>query len=67
MSAAVAAVVLAGSEVAGASTGTAEISPEQARYTATGAQFKYIDALVYLRNPAPADRRSGLFGMGAVA
>jgi hypothetical protein len=51
MSAAVAAVVLAGTGVAGASTGTAEISPEQAGYTATGAQFKYIDGLVYLRNP----------------
>jgi hypothetical protein len=36
---------------AGAVTGTAEISPEQAGYTATGAQFKEIDARVYLRQP----------------
>jgi hypothetical protein len=34
---------------AGASTGTAQISPEQAGYTATGAQFEDITADVYLR------------------
>ena len=62
MSAAVAAAVLAGSGVAGASTGTAEISPEQAGYTATGAQFKYIDALVYLRNPGQYASEVASFG-----
>jgi hypothetical protein len=36
---------------AGAVTGTAEISPEQAGYTATGAQFRTIHAQVYLRQP----------------
>jgi hypothetical protein len=51
MSATAAAVVLAGPGVAGASTGPAEISPEQAGYTATGAQFDFVDALVYLRKP----------------
>jgi hypothetical protein len=62
MSAAVAAVVLAGPGVAGASTGTAEISPEQAGYTATGAQFKYVDALVYLRNPRQYASEVASFG-----
>jgi hypothetical protein len=61
-SAAVAALVLAGSGVAGASTGTAEISPEQAGYTATGAQFKYIDGLVYLRNPRQYASEVASFG-----
>jgi hypothetical protein len=61
-SAAVAAVVLAGPGVAGASTGTAEISPEQAGYTATGAQFKYVDALVYLRNPRQYASEVASFG-----
>ena len=51
MTAAAAAVVLAAPGVAGASTGPAEISPEQAGYTATGAQFDSVDALVYLRKP----------------
>ncbi len=51
MSAAAAVVVLAGPGAAGASTGPAEISPEQAGYTATGAQFDLVDALVYLRKP----------------
>jgi hypothetical protein len=51
MSATAAALVLAGSGVAGASTGPAEISPEQAGYIATGAQFQYVDASVYLRQP----------------
>jgi hypothetical protein len=36
---------------AGAVTGTAEISPEQAGYTATGAQFKLITGTVFLRQP----------------
>ena len=46
-----AAAVLALTVPAGAVTGTAEISPEQAGYTATGAQFKEIDASVFLRQP----------------
>src|SRR5215471_15504751 len=49
---AAAAAVLALTEPAVAVTATAEISPEQAGYTATGAQFKEIDATVFLRNPA---------------
>jgi hypothetical protein len=48
---AAAAAVLALAVPAGASTGTAAISPEQAGYTATGAQFRHISASVYLRNP----------------
>jgi hypothetical protein len=47
----VAAAVLALAAPAGASTGTAEISPEQAGYTATGAQFQTIAAAVFLRQP----------------
>ena len=54
--------MLAGSGVAGASTGTAEISPEQAGYTATGAQFKYVDGLVYLRNPGQYASEVASFG-----
>jgi hypothetical protein len=46
-----AAAVLALAVPAGASTGTVRISPEQAGYSATGAQFKVINATVYLRNP----------------
>ena len=61
-SAVVAAVVLAGSGVAGASTGTAEISPEQAGYTATGAQFRHISASVYLRNPTQYAGEVASFG-----
>jgi hypothetical protein len=49
---AAAAAVLALAVPAGAATGTVEISPEQAGYTATGAQFKTITAAVYLRRPA---------------
>jgi hypothetical protein len=49
---AAAAAVLALAVPAGASTGTAEISPEQAGYTATGAQFRFINANVFLRLPA---------------
>jgi hypothetical protein len=48
---AAAAAVLALAVPAGASTGTAEISPEQAGYTATGAQFKTIYAAIFLRQP----------------
>lgn len=47
-----AAAVLALAVPAGASTGTSEISPEQAGFTATGAQFNTISAQIYLRNPA---------------
>ena len=61
-SAAVAAVVLAGSGVAGASTGTTEISPEQAGYTASGAQFRHISASVYLRNPTQYAGEVASFG-----
>jgi hypothetical protein len=49
---AAAAAVLALAVPAGAGTGTTEISPEQAGYTATGAQFDEVQATVYLRNPA---------------
>jgi hypothetical protein len=49
---AAAAAVLALAVPAGAAIGTVEISPEQAGYTATGAQFKTITAAVYLRRPA---------------
>src|SRR5690349_8328669 len=48
----VAAAVLALAVPAGASTGTTEISREQAGYTATGARFQNIDARVFLRQPA---------------
>jgi hypothetical protein len=48
---AAAAAVLALAAPAGASTGIAQISPEQAGYSATGAQFKTMTATVYLRNP----------------
>jgi hypothetical protein len=50
--AAAAAAVLGLAAPAGASTGTAEISPEQAGYTAAGAQFQSLDARVFLRQPA---------------
>jgi hypothetical protein len=59
---AIAAVVLAGPGVAGASTGTTQISPEQAGYTATGAQFKTVDASVYLRNPGQYAGEVASFG-----
>jgi hypothetical protein len=48
---AAAATVLALAAPAGASTGTPEISPEQAGYTATGAQFETVAASVFLRQP----------------
>ena len=54
--------MLAGSGAAGASTGTAEISPEQAGYTATGAQFRHISASVYLRNPTQYAGEVASFG-----
>ncbi len=50
--AAVAAVVLAGSGAAGASTGARYASVGQVGYAATGAQFRDVFANVYLRNPA---------------
>jgi hypothetical protein len=46
------AAVLALAVPVGASTGTREISPEQAGYTATGGQFRRVDVTVYLRAPA---------------
>jgi hypothetical protein len=49
---AVAAAVLAGAGAAGASTGTRYASAEQVGYAATGAQFRLVQASVYLRNPA---------------
>lgn len=48
---AAAVAVLALAAPAGASTGTSELSPEQAGFTATGAQFETVAASVYLRNP----------------
>src|SRR5215831_10840684 len=48
---AAAAAVLALTVPAGAVTGTAEISPEEAGYTATGAQFSNVFAAVFLRQP----------------
>jgi hypothetical protein len=51
ITAGVAAAMLVLAGPAGAVTGTAEISPEQAGYTATGAQFKTVTASVYLRQP----------------
>lgn len=49
---AAAAAVLGLAVPAGASTGTTQISPEQAGYTATGARFKHIQARVFLRQPS---------------
>jgi hypothetical protein len=57
-----AAAVLALAMPAGASTGTTQISPEQAGYTATGAQFKTIDARVFLRQPAQYAGEVASFG-----
>ena len=59
---AAAAAVLALSMHAGASTGTPLISPEQAGYTATGAQFKTIDARVFLRQPTQYASEVASFG-----
>ena len=56
------AAVLASAVPAGASTGTAEISPEQAGYTATGAQFKFINASVFLRQPGQYSSEVASFG-----
>ena len=49
---AIAAVALAGSGAASASTGTRYTSAEQVGYAATGAQFGQVHAIIYLRNPA---------------
>ncbi len=59
---AAAAAVLALSMHAGASTGTPLISPEQAGYNATGAQFKTIDARVFLRQPTQYASEVASFG-----
>jgi hypothetical protein len=48
---AAAAAALALAVPAGASTGTAQISPEQAGYTATGGQFKNVHTRIFLRQP----------------
>lgn len=61
---AAAAAVLALVVPAGASTGTTQISPEQAGYTATGAQFGAITAAVFLRNPAQYAGEVSSFGHG---
>lgn len=50
---AAAVAVLALAVPAGASTGTAQTSPEQAGYTATGAQFKAVVAQAYMRDSTP--------------
>jgi hypothetical protein len=60
--AAVAAVALAGSGPVGASTGSQEISPDQAGYTATGAQFQAVGDSVYLRNPTQYASEVASFG-----
>ena len=59
---AAAAMVLALAVPAGASTGTTELSPEQAGYTATGAQFASAGAEVYLRQPAQYAAQVTSFG-----
>ena len=59
---AAAGTVLALAMPAGASTGTAQISPEQAGYTATGAQFKTISARVFLRQPTQYASEVASFG-----
>jgi hypothetical protein len=46
-----AAAVLGLAGPAGAVTGTAQISPEQAGYTATGAQFKNVHTRIFLHQP----------------
>src|SRR5262245_890879 len=50
--AAAAAAMLAGGIPASASTGNKVTTPEEAGYSATGAQFKHVQASVYLRDPA---------------
>jgi hypothetical protein len=59
---AAAAAVLALAMPADASTGTAQISPEQAGYSATGAQFKAVAATVFLRQPAQYASEVASFG-----
>jgi len=53
--AAAAAAVLAGVMTTSASTGSNTVTPEEAGYKATGAQFRYVQASVYLRDPIPYD------------
>jgi hypothetical protein len=53
-------LVMAG--VASASTGTPAISPEEAGYSATGAQFQTVSASVYLRNPEHYAAQVGGYG-----
>ncbi len=55
------AAVLAMAVPAGASTGTTEISAEQAGYTATGAQFRNVTASVFLRNPEQYASEAGSY------
>ena len=59
---AAAAIVLVLPVPAGASTGTREISPEQAGYTATGAQFKAISDSLYLTEPNADHHEVASFG-----
>ena len=47
-----AAAVLVGGMPASASRGGQVVTPEEAGYSATGAQFHYVQAQVFLRNPA---------------
>ena len=61
---AAAAAVVALAVPAGASTGPRWTSPEQAGYTATGARFQQVDALVFLRNPAHFAGMVAKFGHG---
>jgi hypothetical protein len=48
--------------MASASTGTPEISPEEAGYSATGAQFQTVSASVFLRNPEQYATEVGGYG-----
>jgi hypothetical protein len=48
--------------MASASTGTTQISPEEAGYSATGAQFQTVSASVYLRNPEQYATEVGGYG-----
>jgi len=54
--------VLALAAPAGASTGTTEISPEQAGYSATGAQFQFVRADVFLRQPGQYSSEVASYG-----
>src|SRR5262245_58522547 len=57
-----AAAVMALAVPAGASTGAQQTSPDQAGYTATGAQFKRAGAIVYLRDPSQYANRVARYG-----